>query len=425
PFVYHAGDTIIHNEIPVPDNNWIGGFKSDDSSHYATLNVVGDNVISINDKGAQDFDYIHIGLVGIKDYKIFWEILEKIYNEDKNDSSLNDVSVINRVIKNNESEFKFLKFNAWLDIGNIKALRYARENIKDSNELAVLDKNNESIFIFDNFVIKFFYNKRNIAERVKRAKILKGLTPEIEGIKENFYRYKYIKGDIYSRTVRPSNFLKFLNWTENNLWKKKDYIGLDEFKNNCHDFYYEKTIKRIENMIELEQIKDKKDVINGEEISSIKELLERVDFDYLSNTEQSQFHGDFILDNIIYDKDKYCLIDWRQNFGGHLYAGDKYYDLAKLNHNLTVNHDIIKDNFFTININSNKEIDCDIMRRENLVACQKIYHNFLLEKDYDLKKVKILRALIWLNMSPLHHHPFNLFLYYFGKLNLWRTLQEK
>ncbi len=110
-------------------------------------------------------------------------------------------------------------------------------------------------------------------------------------------------------------------------------------------------------------------------------------------------------------------------FCGLLESGDMYYDLAKLNHNLTVNHGIINDNLFTIDINKH-DINCDILRKENLVQCQKILFEFIKDNKLNEKKVKILTAIIWLNMSPLHHHPFDLFLFYFGKLNLWRELQK-
>ena len=48
-----------------------------------------------------------------------------------------------------------------------------------------------------------------------------------------------------------------------------------------------------------------------------------------------------------------------------------------------------------------------------------------LRKDFSLNKIEILRALIWINMSPLHHHPFDSFLFYFGKYNLFKSLNEK
>ena len=36
-------------------------------------------------------------------------------------------------------------------------------------------------------------------------------------------------------------------------------------------------------------------------------------------------------------------------------------------------------------------------------------------KNYDLNKVKILSALIYLNIAPLHGYPYNEFLFYYGK----------
>ena len=41
--------------------------------------------------------------------------------------------------------------------------------------------------------------------------------------------------------------------------------------------------------------------------------------------------------DIIKTNNGYKLLDWRQNFGGELYNGDKYYDLAKLRHNIIFN----------------------------------------------------------------------------------------
>ena len=49
---------------------------------------------------------------------------------------------------------------------------------------------------------------------------------------------------------------------------------------------------------------------------------------------------------------------------------------------------------------------------------------FALAQGLDILKIKVITSLIWLNMSPLHHHPFDMFLFYYGKINLWRALNE-
>jgi hypothetical protein len=262
-----------------------------------------------------------------------------------------------------------------------------------------------------------------VSDRVARGKLLNGLVPTIEGETENFYRYKFVPGSLYSRVATPKDFKNFLAWAKANLWKKKRETSDAEFKSICRDFYEKKTKERVAKFMEFNSISDEAYVINGEEVPSVKDMLEMIDFDHLAGAEQYQFHGDFVLDNIVKTAGGYCLMDWRQNFGGLLGAGDMYYDLAKLNHNLTVNHDVVLDNGFSVKI-AGSSITCDILRKDNLVRCQEVLRDFIEQEGLDMKKVELLTPIIWLNMSPLHHHPFNLFLYYFGKVNLWRAIQK-
>ena len=421
PFVYHACDTLVNDAIPIPDKNWIAGYKGEDSTSYASWKTMNEETLTFNEKGAIDFDFLHIGLVGIFEHQKFWRKLSELYHANQENTTLNDCQTIEGMIKD-QCKFKLIAFSTWFDIGNTTSLGHARASAKDHFDN--LDKIDESIYLFEDFVIKFFYDKDIIAKRVKRAEILKSLVPEIESVKENFYRYKFIKGDLYSRVVNPTDFKIFLNWARANLWIKNETVGKDKFKEVCYDFYHDKTLKRIKKFLDENNLQDGEETINGEKVPVIETLLSKIDFDSLSESEQYRMHGDFILDNILKTEDSYCLIDWRQDFGGLTESGDIYYDLAKLNHNLTVNHDIINANQFIIK-KQDHTIDCDIHRRELLVNCQTELHKFIVESGFDLKKVKILTGIIWLNMSPLHHYPFNLFLYYFGKLNLWKALNDK
>ena len=421
PFVYNACDTIVaEQKIPAPSSNWIGGFRGEGSSQYASFNVTGGRVKEIYDKGMLKSDFLHIGLIGVSDYKNFWASLKKAYKTKPNDSTLNDVSALNDMMKNG-IEFGAKEFKIWHDIGNVESLQKARAEIKDS--FRILDKADESISIFDKFVVKFFFDEKMVADRVARGKILKGLAPEIVENKPNFYKYRYAKGHLYSKVATPHSFKLFLDWAGKKLWRENKEVSEQEFKEICHSFYYKKSVERIEKFLSSRKVKDQKNVINGEKVPTAKEMFKKIDFNWLCTSAQSNFHGDFILDNIIQTKNGFCLLDWRQNFGGLLKAGDMYYDLSKLNHNLTVNHEIVNKDLFTINIDKNI-VECDILRKDNLVQCQKVLFDFLKKEKYDEKKVRILTAIIWLNMSPLHHHPFDLFLFYFGKLNLWRELQK-
>ncbi len=421
PFIFHAGDTVVRGPIPSPlVGNWCGGAKGEVSANYASFIELGDKILAFNGKASADFDYLYIGLSGIKDYEIFWQILENLYQQDPN-QALNDLEIYSEMIKQG-SEFASEHFKTWIDIGNIESLNRARKILGD--ELVNLDKAEEATYIFENSVVKFMTNAQVVKDRVFRAQeALLGLVPKVEGATEHFYKYKFAVGRLYSRVVSPSDFENFLLWVNKNLWKVSSDASASEFKEMCLDFYKTKTWKRVEEFYQQTGIKDSPLVINGREIPALAEMLEKVDFTWLSEGRQTGFHGDLILDNIIRTQDGYVLLDWRQNFGGLLKSGDMYYDLAKLNHNLTVNHDMVFKNNFSVKVRG-KIVSCDILRSANLVDCEKILHKFILNQGLDLKKVKVLTALAWLNMAPLHHHPYNFFLYYFGRLSLSRALDD-
>lgn len=130
PFIFHAGDTIVYQKIPSPiDGNWNAGFPCKDSTHYTTFSVKGAKITKINEKGAKKFDLAHIGLVGFKDYELFFDSLEYLYRKDPTETALNDTRAINVMLERGV-EFKAIKFNKWFDIGNPESLKFAREHIR-------------------------------------------------------------------------------------------------------------------------------------------------------------------------------------------------------------------------------------------------------------------------------------------------------
>jgi choline kinase len=409
PFIFHASDTILTNYNPKsPDVNYIIGSYKEDSAQYRTLHLDNNKLIKINEKGELNFDFSYIGVAGIKDHNLFFTELNKLVNSNHNDTS--DVHAINNMLSKVDFYGEWIDGDNWYDVGNTTELFRTRKSFKSNIE--VLDKKDESIFFFENFVIKFFANNEINKNRVTRAEYLKGLVPEIINSTENFYKYKKAEGKLFSKSVKRKTFLNFLDWSNKNLWIPKSN---NNFKDKCFDFYITKTKKRV-----AEYLKEtpEPDFINGEYIPDVYDLIDIIDTNWLCDGLPSQFHGDFILDNIIETNDGFCLIDWRQDFAGDLEIGDVYYDLAKLNHNLTVNHDIVNKNLFNPSSDN-----CYILTNSTLNECKEILHSFIKDNLYDLKKVNILTSLIWINMAPLHEYPFSTFLFNFGKYNLYKNLK--
>jgi NDP-sugar pyrophosphorylase family protein len=414
PFILHVCDTIVLDKnYIIPDKNWCAGFKYTKSEKYRSFNVGAHKVIKFNEKGEKHFDLIYIGLCGIKDYECFWKTLEELYNNNPKFSELSDVHVLSKMVK--EKEVDYVEIKEWLDIGNSESLNVAKKQFE--NSYSILDKDEESIFFQDGKVIKFFNDSDIIHKRVERVKRLGDVVPSILQSSEHFYSYKLIEGELFARTVNEISFKKFLIWCKNNLWKK----SITNISNDCKSFYLDKTIKRIKLFKDKNNITESEKTINEIKVPKIEDILKLVNFNWLCDNESVLFHGDLILDNVIETSDGFKLIDWRQDFNGRTDIGDIYYDLAKLNHNLTFNHDMIKKGQFKIQTDDDKVI-CDISISYNLLQCKEILRKFIIEEGYELYKVNLLTAIIWLNMSPLHEYPIDMFLFYFGKLNLWKNI---
>jgi thiamine kinase-like enzyme len=242
-------------------------------------------------------------------------------------------------------------------------------------------------------------------------------------------KYHYEKGDVLSR-IRNFNadmLSSLLTWTNNRLWKlKKEKENPENFKHLCRSFYYDKTISRVEMFMRQRNDRDTAHIINGVNVPDVETLLEYAEKDSLFEGVCGKIHGDFILENIVRTEDEsFMLIDWRQDFAGDLHSGDVYYDLAKLNHNLYVNHDIIRNGGFTCEINSTGGIYVDLHCAHRFVAAQKEIEKFCQRHNLSHKKVKMLSSIIWINMSPLHDKRFGDFLFYFGKLQLHNLTHEQ
>jgi choline kinase len=423
PFIFHASDTLLVDAemMEIPIGNWVAGSKGISASQYASLDVSSGIVMNFHDKGMMQYDFLHIGLVGIVDYLDFWATLNEIYELDSKDASLNDLAVLIKM-KSRGSQFKFVEAKNWIDMGNTESLLAARQQI--GGRFEVLEKTDESISFVDNSVIKFFSDENVAKNRVARAGLLGELTPEITASQGNFYRYDFVDGILASNRATPDRVKRLLDWAQDNLWDRREILSDVKFTEICNDFYRTKTHKRIDKFLEKTKFDEANYQINGTQIPSIFDLLKNIDFTWISAGIQSQIHGDFILDNIIETKSGFKLIDWRQDFGGIIDAGDQYYDLAKLNHSLVVNHEIVNNNNYEVKIYENN-VYCEIFRKHDLVESGKVLREFVEANNLDYKKVQVLTALIWLNMAPLHHHPFDLFLFNFGKLNLWRTLADE
>mgnify|MGYP001193454337 CR=1 FL=1 len=412
PFIFLSCDTLIKGDIPEPEYNWMGYAKKEDLSSYRTLDISNDMVSAINEKGNSKENLMaYIGLSGIHDYKTFWDAM----HSGKHAAIIQGEVYGLKNILNTKDIFAH-EFD-WLDTGTLENLKIARQKHHKINEPNILEKENESIWFVDRTVVKYSNDEKFIKNRVKRAEELNGFVPEVYAYRSNMYCYKKVEGNILSDVITTEILAKFLKLCKE-LWLPKQLNRIEKikFKDNCLKFYKTKTHERLKLFYKNFEKKDNAEIINGKKFPPLLELLNCIDWDEVCDGLAGRFHGDLHFENVIYSRvdDNFTLLDWRQEFAGDLSVGDIYYDLAKIAHGIIVNHGIITKNQYSASWVDNM-ICYKLSRKQNLIDCEMKFYNWIEENNYNLKKVKIMTALIYLNIAALHHYPYSLLLYGLGK----------
>jgi len=417
PFVFISNDTIIEEELYFDElqYNWLGYSTIRAGNDYRSIIIDDDgNVLSLNDKTSNSDDYSYIGICGIKDYKDFWK-----YMKEKKSLTMGESYGILRLLeKYNFNSFKF----TWHDTGNKDSLDSAKYKLKSEYQPNILEKGNEAIWFANDKTIKFSVDKKFISDRVVRARALDYYVPDILGYSDNFYSYKFIKGNVFSQVVTGKKFEYLLSWMDE-FWVEKKLNKLEKAKfiSNCKKFYKDKTLERVELYFDKFHNKDSDEIVNDNKLPRLDSLLSSIDWEWISKGKPVRFHGDFHFENILVKEEfktlPFALLDWRQNFNGEYEYGDIYYDLAKLYHGLIISHDFINQNFYNYKREMNY-VYYDFHRKNTNMECERILENYVIENGYNWKKVKIMTALIFLNIAGLHHYPYCHLLYYLGRVML-------
>jgi choline kinase len=422
PFVYFAADTIVVEEIPSIEENWLGVAPTKEPERYCTVKVKNNLIYGLDNKVNIENKLAFIGVAGIKDYGLFWDALENKTSEEGGGSQVNALrALVNKKLNS--------KMFTWFDTGSLDKYIETNKSFLGAGSSFDFSKNNEFLYFVNGRVIKFFGDIQSAKNRVDRAKILDGLCPKIEGYRNNFYSYKKVEGNTLYEVINPQTLKNLLHWANQNLWKRKDLDkqNKEKFKKMCKEFYYNKTLRRVKEFYEKNNLVDDISIINGIQVPKLSEILDLIDWDNLFEGIPARFHGDFTVGNILVSRDNikgienFTLLDWRHEFAGSIEMGDIYYDLAKLYKGIFLSDDLIKKEMFHFEM-SGTNIYYEYYHTRRLIEAREEYDAYLEKSEFDSKKVKILSALCLINMSPLHNYPFNFLVYFLGKNILYKLV---
>lgn len=407
PFVLLTSDTLVLEKIQNPTEDWVGVAPVKNTIDYCTLRTESDFVIGIDDKSLNNNKLAWIGLAGICNHKIFFKSLR-----DNQTIVKKEVQISNGLKGLIPKGLKTTNYT-WHDTGNIENYKITLEAF----EKKVMDFSKPDEFTYTNGkrIVKFFLNIEKVKLLELRWKKIKKITPTNIKFSKNIFSYDKFPGHSVYQVLNRNILKKLLFFLNKNLWKSKSIKFNKKFISDCLSFYKNKTFNRINDFYKKNNFQDKKTIINGIKTEKLEHYLKKVDWKYLSIGKISNFHGDLQFDNIIFNpKNKiFKLIDWRSDFNLNTNYGDLYYDLAKLYAGSILSYHEIKKGNFNFEIH-NDNIFFEFTSNYTLNESKKEIEKFILKENLDLKKIKLITSLIYLNMSAMHTDPFSHLLYFLG-----------
>ncbi|QQS47663.1 MAG: phosphotransferase [Acidobacteriota bacterium] len=416
PFIFCTNDTIVQTKIGFEGRNWVGVSVSDDIEKYTTVSLFGNRVTNVYRKGEVGGALAYTGLAEIHDAEVFWESLKAKLDEM---GECSDIEGLYGLLPLGLSA----KQVDWLDTGTKDQFDRTTQILGAGMHLP---KEEEDIYFQNGRVIKFYSDPAKAEQRVARASILGHVVPQIEIAENYFYSYRWVEGEMLSHTLTTEYLTNFLQWAQSQLWLKKEASDNLDPAGMARNFYYQKTKSRLRQLYQSGYVEDSTYVINGTPCKRADDLLDMLDDRFYAETRLVNFHGDLHPDNILaIDGGKdFVLLDWRENFAGVSEVGDMYYDLAKFYHGLLVSHEFVKADQIKVAIRDHT-INIDIPVHYSNLELMEIFKQWTYQQGLSVDRLLILVAIIFLNNSPLHHYPYNQFLYFLGVRLLHKALVEE
>jgi len=404
-FVFNACDTLILDQntkyLIGSESNLVMQALVTSSGFYRSL-LNGSWIISNFTQHSVNPAYI--GASTIVEFDKFWKLLSE-----KSVGNPEDGEVLG--LEPKFTNIVDIDKNSWFDCGSPAGIERARKHFKSSD--VVLPKDNEATWNFEDTMLKIHTDAKFIANRVIRSAELQPYVPKITYSSENIYTYKRFDGQTLSKCAPPV-FDEFLKYMER-FWFDSDEPPSRNYLEEYTSFYQLKTFARIKEFSE-KYGELNLSFINGRKVKSVENLLNELNWDELYEPRITRAHGDLHPDNVAYSlKEKsFMLLDWRQDIANSVTKfGDLYYDLAKLNHGLIVDHEIVSENKFNVSIkNNHAEYSIDFSSKK--IAWQKQLYNYIELNNYSLSKITALTGIVFLNIASMHHDPYCKLLFILG-----------
>lgn len=416
PFYIVTADTIIDCPLPYLDGNWVGISSTVFPEKYSTVKIDGhQNVLKFVNKSPDGYENAFMGLAAVRDYNVFWSELEE--------SSKTDSELVSAWFRPNKWPNLKVKELSWLDTGNLDDIQKAKEHFKDK-PLSLFKNIDDVTYKVGNRFLKFSSDVNTNKNRYARGIVLNQYIPANLTATDYFIAYDWEKGEtLYN--LSSADMYNFLQWYQSIVNSSKKYLD----PKLIHPFYVDKTNSRKNKFLEKygDDFYTTEFTINRKKYPSLKSLFDRIDFNsFVHNPFYEKFHGDLQFDNILLNSktNKFFYIDWRESFANSTEGGDLYYDLAKLLGGSDLSYSLLKDDSNIELSEGVSMVDYSYKTTAALSNFKSLYEMWLIKEGYSLDRIKLIKSLIFLNMSPLHSNKFNKLLWFKSIEGLYECLDK-
>lgn len=414
------GDTIYKGDLNFENNFLIISKQYEESSKWCFVEKNINDKLSFTDKPLtyEGSGSVLCGLYFFNNNKIFNQALDECEKENEK------IEMSNILQKYNQHEnFDLVEARGWYDCGNLENYYKAKIDFLRVRGFNSIEYND----LFGH-ITKTSSKKENIIREINWFQNipneLKIFAPRLIDHKTEKNSAKY-SIEYYGYQTLADMFI--FNIHDIKLWRIIIKRLLEIFEifqthknplpySSFYEIYYKKTIDRLNRLKEQneywQKLMDKEEIsINGKKYKNINNFLPHLEkyTEHLYDPDKTcVIHGDPCLSNILFDPSGkiFKFIDPRGHFGEMSVYGHSKYDLAKLRHSFNGCYEFIISDLFEINEDGDGKYEYKVYTEEHHDKIKEYFDEELTKNNYDLKKIKLIEALLFLSMVPLHDDNF-------------------
>jgi hypothetical protein len=429
PLYINFADTLISPLRRITDRSVISYQNQDRTYRWTTFQIKAGNItnpIGKNKRTDGSPRPCFTGQFGLEDAERFRQALERTPIEIDSELDYFYRGLLNYL---ESTSYELYEPDSWLDVGHLDTYHRAKKRFLNAREFNELESSGKNVI-----------TKRSddVVTLINEVRWYQNIPTELQPYLPRIYNYSTDPADAYVEMEYigyPSlSDLHLYGAHRQHIWDDVFHRLFDmyrEFRSFTADasaeaieealeaMYLQKTRRRLNELRENGRFSEFFDAdtvhVNRVEYPSINSILNQLEdvvegSGLLRRQSLSIIHGDLCLPNILYDprNEILKLIDPRGEFGSFDIYGDPRYDLAKLRHSVVGHYEHLINGQFEATVDpETTELTYEIYTTPEQDERESRFDSILsVETDADVENIKLIEALLFLSMVPLHSDSF-------------------